>query len=81
MSDDRCRSIRQAATYFSVAPKKVRMWVRRGLLRAVDIGERRVELRIPPGAIVEFEQKRAAVKPRPVRRKEAVDQEVEALLA
>lgn len=62
MADRCCLSVRQAARYFGVAPAKVRRWIKRGLLRAIDVGESRHELRIPPDAIREFEVGRAVGK-------------------
>lgn len=80
-ADDRCRSVRQVAAYFGVAPAKVRAWVKKRLLRATNVGERRVELRISPDAIREFEQRRAATVPvNRQRRGEQIDAEVLKLL-
>lgn len=75
------QSIRQFAAYLRVSPRKVRSWIRLGLLRAIDVGCGRQLLRLTPDAIREFEQ-RMAVKPpahRPKRQSE-IDPEIERLL-
>lgn len=79
---DGCKSVRETAAYYGVAPAKVRLWIKRRQLRAIDVGERRQELRIPPDAMRDFEERRAVAKPI-IRQKRdaAVDPEIEALLA
>jgi hypothetical protein len=74
-------SVRELARRWRCAPKKVRAFIRRGTLRAFDIGCGRPELRIAPEAIAEAEQQRLAVKP-PLRRRkrEQIDPGVAKLL-
>jgi excisionase family DNA binding protein len=69
---DRSRSVRQLASYWRVSPRKVRALIRRGLLRAVDFGVGRRQLRITPDAVAECER-RLAVRPPPPRRKRSGD--------
>jgi hypothetical protein len=78
---DRCLSVRELAKRWRVAPKKVRLLIRRGTLNAFDVGFGRTELRIPPEAIQVAEQSRLAVKPRPKRRQRLdLDPEIAAIL-
>lgn len=69
---DRSRSVRQLAAYWRVSPRKVRALIRRGLLRAVDFGIGRRQLRITPEAVRECET-RLAVRTPPPRRKRCGD--------
>jgi hypothetical protein len=79
----RCLSVRDLARYWRVAPAKVRQYIRRGLLVAIDFGSpgcRR--LRITPEAIRECERL-LAVQARPPRRRrqpDGIDPEVAELL-
>jgi excisionase family DNA binding protein len=59
---DRTKSIREYAHYLGVAPAKVREWIRKGQLAAIDVGGRRSSLRITPQAAADFEESRR-VKP------------------
>lgn len=75
-----CLSVRQAARYFGVAPAKVRRWIRQGLLQAIDVGERRRALRIPPSAIRDFEVRAAVRSTAKKPRASDIDPEIVALL-
>jgi hypothetical protein len=78
---DTALSVRQLARRWKVAPKKIRMFIRRGVLHAFDVGFGRSELRIPPEAIREAEQGRLAVRqPARRRRRQDVDPAIAALL-
>jgi hypothetical protein len=78
---DRALGVRQLARRWKVAPKKIRTFIRRGVLQAFDVGLGRPELRIPPEAIREAEQGRLAVKQPPRRRRrQDVDPVIAALL-
>jgi excisionase family DNA binding protein len=68
----RSYSVRQLASYWRVSPRKVRALIRRGLLRAVDFGVGRRQLRITPDAVVECER-RLAVRTAPSTRKRGED--------
>lgn len=68
-----CLSVRQLAQRWRVAPAKVRALIRRGLLCAFDIGERRRQLRISPEAIAAFEQQRQVWTPPTPRRRQDLD--------
>jgi hypothetical protein len=75
-------SVRQLARRWRCAPKKVRAFIKRGILPAFDIGTKRSELRISPEAVRVAEQGVLAVKQPPKRRKrEQIDPDVAALLA
>jgi excisionase family DNA binding protein len=79
---DRTKSVREYAHYLTVAPAKVREWIRKGQLAAIDVGGRHPSLRITPQAAKDFEESRR-VKPvvRPARSSEPVPlPEVAALL-
>jgi hypothetical protein len=74
-------SVRELARRWRVAPKKIRIFIRRGVLQAFDVGFGRPELRIPPEAIREAEQGRLAVKqPAKRRQRHDVDPAIVALL-
>ena len=72
----RSYSVRQLASYWRVSPRKVRALIRRGLLRAVDFGIGRRQLRITPAAVAECEQRLAVRTPAP-RRKRSDDLDAE----
>jgi hypothetical protein len=78
---DRALSVRQLARRWKVAPKKIRTFIRRGVLQAFDVGFGRPELRIPPEAIREAEQGRLAVRqPAKRRKRDDIDAQIVALL-
>jgi hypothetical protein len=81
---DRCLSVSELARYWRVAPAKVRDYIRRGLLSAIDFGSRgRRRLRITPEAVRECELLLTAPARRPRRPSRppgGIDPEVAALL-
>jgi len=74
-------SVREAAKRYRVSTAKIREFIRRGLLGAVDVGANgRSCWRITPEACQEFDE-RMAVKPRAKRTKTIrVDAEIEAII-
>jgi hypothetical protein len=76
---DRCRSVRQLARYWRVAPKRVRELARRGILRGFQVGR---ALRFTPEAVAEAERLLAApvAGGRRPRRDRGIDPAVTALL-
>lgn len=71
---DECRYLTppEYAKRLGVDPERVRAWIRKGTLRAVNVGDgtRRSRFRISPDAIREFEEKRSGKEPEaPPRRK------------
>jgi hypothetical protein len=77
---DRAMSVRLFARHWCVSEKKVRAWIARGLLAAVDVGNRRRQLRITPAAIAELERRLAVGPVRGRKKREAIDPEIAALL-
>jgi hypothetical protein len=75
-------SVRELARRWAVAPRKVRSMVARGLLRAIDVGTGRKQLRFVPEAVTEAEGRLAVVvaKPRRQRRDSSIDPGVLAML-
>jgi hypothetical protein len=65
-----------------VGRKKIRAWIKAGLLEALDVGTAgRSQLRIMPAAIKALEERLAVRKPQtPRRRRENIDPEIEDLL-
>lgn len=78
---DRSQSVREVAVYWRVSPRKVRSLIRRGLLRAIDLGCGRQQLRIPPDAVAECEKRLAVRVPQPRKRQPVIDPEIERLLS
>lgn len=79
---DHSQSVRQVAAYWRVSPRKVRLLIRRGLLRAIDLGCGRQLLRLTPEAIRECEQRLAVKAPSPRRKRQSeIDPEIERLLS
>jgi hypothetical protein len=78
----RARSVRQLAQYWAVSPRKIRALIRRGLLRAIDLGANgRQQLRITPEAVTECERLLTVGKLPPKRQRiKGIDPEIEALL-
>ena len=76
-------SVRQLAAYLCVGTRKVRAWIRSGLLEAIDVGTAgRTQLRIMPEAVQALQQRLAVRKPTPPRRRrEKIEPEIEALLS
>jgi transposase len=73
-------TVRDAAKRFRVGEDKIRLWIRRGELRAINTASvacARPRFVIPPEALSEFERRRAAAPPpqppRRRRRPEATD--------
>jgi hypothetical protein len=69
---ERAFSVRQVAAYWRDSPRKIRALIRRGLLRAIDLGCGRQQLRVTPEALRECED-RLTVKlssPRPRRQRD-----------
>ena len=66
-------TVADVAARYRVSPDKVRAWVRRGELAAVNVASTlcgRPQLRVTPEALAAFERGRsAAPPPRPARRK------------
>lgn len=78
---DRALSVRQLAHRWAVSPKKIRMMIRRRLLRAIDLGVGRSQLRITPEAIAEAEARLAVAPVTPKRRRrDLIDPEIAKLL-
>jgi hypothetical protein len=69
---ERAFSVRQVAAYWRDSPRKIRALIRRGLLRAIDLGCGRQQLRVTPAALRECEE-RLAVKTAPPRRRRQRD--------
>ena len=81
-SGDRSRSVRELARYWRVSTRKVRALIRRGLLRAIDLGCGRQQLRLTPEAVRACEQRLAVRQPAARRRRRSeVDPEIERLLS
>jgi hypothetical protein len=78
---DRALSVRQLARRWAISPRKIRDLIRRRLIRAIDVGTGRRQLRILPEAIAEAEQ-RLSVQPRQARRprRSEIDPAIVALL-
>jgi excisionase family DNA binding protein len=66
-------TVADVAVRYRVSPDKVRRWIDRGELAAVNTADDpcgRPQLRITPEAVAEFERRRAGGKPaRPTRRR------------
>lgn len=67
-------TVPQLAKRYRVSPDKIRNWIRRGELRAVNVASRlcgRPRFVVTPDALADFEKKRAAqsAAPKPARRK------------
>jgi excisionase family DNA binding protein len=68
-------TVAEVAARYRVGEDKVRAWVRRGELAAVNVATvlcRRPQLRITPEALAAFEKRRSAAEgptPRPARRR------------
>jgi hypothetical protein len=78
---DRALSVRQLARRWAVAPRKIRAMLKRGILRGFDVGFGRTQIRIPPEAIHEAEQRLAVRAPaRRQKRRPEIDPEIAALL-
>jgi hypothetical protein len=79
---DRALSVRQLARRWGVSPKKIRAMLKRGILRGFDVGFGRTQIRIPPEAIREAEQRLAVRAPTPRRKRQLeIDPEIERLLS
>lgn len=79
--DPRYLSVRRLARRWGISPARVRALIRRGDLQALDLGDRRRQLRIPPEAIRAFEEGRTVRKPSPRRQRvERIDPEIAAIL-
>jgi hypothetical protein len=63
----------EVALRYRVSPDKVREWIRRGALRAINVADVKCgkpRFVVPPEAIAEFERVRAAAEPpKPARRR------------
>jgi hypothetical protein len=59
------------AARYRVSPDKVRLWIRRGELFAVNTAAPCAKPRfvVPPEALAEFERRRSAAQPKPVPRR------------
>jgi excisionase family DNA binding protein len=78
----RSKSVREVAAYWRISPRKVRALIRRGLLRAVDLGCGRQQLRITPDAIQECEERLTVKAPAPRRKRcPEIDPEIERILS
>lgn len=73
-------SVRGLARRWRVAPKRIRQMIRRGVVAAICLGDKRGTLRILPESILAAEQRMTASPPRARRRREKVDPEIAALL-
>jgi hypothetical protein len=66
-------TVRDVARRYRVNPDKVRGWIKRGELRAVNTASamcRKPRFVVPPDALPEFEQRRAGtLPPKPTRRR------------
>ena len=81
LTSGRALSVRQLARRWAVSPKKIRAMLKRGILRGFDVGFGRTQIRIPPEAIREAEQRLAVQTPSPRRkRRHEIDPEIAALL-
>jgi Helix-turn-helix domain len=63
---DRALTVRQVAYFFRVRVEKVRSWINRGELKAVNVAGTegaKKKFRITPAALAEFEKRRSAVPP------------------
>lgn len=79
---DRALSVRQLARRWAVSPRKVRDMIRRRIIRAIDVGTGRRQLRIVPEAIAQAEERLSVLPATPRRRRRAdgIDPEIAALL-
>jgi excisionase family DNA binding protein len=73
-------TVAEVARRYRVSPDKVRMWIKRGELSAINTAAvrcARPRFVVPPEALREFERKRAAAPPqkppRPRRQRAAID--------
>lgn len=85
MPIEKAMSVRQYARKLAVGPAKIREWIRKGNLQAMDLGlgGRNTTIRITAEAARAFEESRI-VRPivaRPRRRRELLDPEIEAILS
>ncbi len=65
-------TVQDLAERFRVSPEKVRGWIRRGELRAVntaDTARDKPRLVVPDDAVAEFERGRSAAQPKPAPRR------------
>ncbi len=67
LMSERALSVREFSARYAIGVRKTRDWIRRGLLRAIDVGGCRRQFRIPPEAVAEFENRLAVRKPAPRR--------------
>ena len=75
-----CRTPPEIAKTYRVSPDKVRGWIERGELAAINIASRpgsRPRYVVPETALAEFEARRSAVPtPKPTRRRKERNSEV-----
>jgi hypothetical protein len=65
-------TVREVARRYRVSPDRVRGWVRRGELAAINTADaqcRRPRFVIPPEALHQFERDRSAARPKPAPRR------------
>lgn len=77
-NDERYITPVEYAKRLGVAPERVRAWIRKGTLRAVNVGDGvlRSRFRISPDAIAEFEERRSGKVPEPPPRQRRTDAKV-----
>jgi len=79
---DRALSVRQLAWRWATSPRKVRELIRRRVVRAIDVGFGRRQLRILPEEIARAEARLSVAPPTPKRRRrdDGIDPDIARLL-